>query len=495
MKKGNYWAATVLLTGLCATAYGGLLHADEAGKSSGEQITQRTALFNDVPHGGTGTGNLAKDTFRGIESKGLENACYVDTEHRVAEFLYQNPNTCYWTVDKQQKTVSAVAVPEAPGNAIRLPAPSGGDDTRRLEQVINANSGKSFVGTGTYRVDNLEIRVPSRIFNMPMKPYRNASQMVAIRSPDVRIYGSPIDAEDSTNTHIGFHVRDGAHRFHLVNSGFSNIRHQNNKSAAGVLIRGANQFHIACNRFENIINRATKKSVTARANAIWMNGNKKTNVAGGYIVNNLSKNLQSTGTLRDAEFFTIQSYRSSQSQKPVKLFANTGLDAGKRFAKVQTGNVKILSNYYEWQNKQGPLGSRSLLAHVEVHSVDNVSARNNRFKVSANSKFDYVFITQVLRGKRVQQNIRYDCNDIEIADRLDDKARINPKIITARVRQSSKKSTGLEARNSSASYNNVRGAGSVGYYYSFGAGYDKTGGRFRTTGNSFNVPYRDARYQ
>lgn len=460
-----------------------------------EKLTPRTALFSEVLQASARTGNLAMDTFGGVERKGLHNACYVDTEHRVAEFLYQNPDTCYWSVNKSQKTITAVAVPKAPGNAIRLPVPSGRDDTRALEEIINSNRGKSFVGRGTYRVDNLEIKVPARIFNMPMKPYRDASQMVAIRSSDVRIYNSPIDAEDSSNTHVGFHVRDGSDRFHLINSGFSNVQHQNNKSVAGVLIRGASGFHIACNRFENIINRATKKSATARANAIWMNGNKESDIAGGYIVNNLSRNLQSSGVLRDAEFLTVQSYRKSQSAKPVKVFANTGLNAGKRFAKLQTGNVKLLSNYYEWKDKKGPLGNRSLLAHIEIHSVDNVTARNNRFKASANSQFDYVFITQVLTGKRVQQNVRYDCNDIEITDRLSEGTKINPKIFTARVRQSSEKSHGLEARNSSASRNHIHGDGSVRFYYSFGAGYAKDGGRFRTNGNKFNIPYEGSRYQ
>ncbi|MFK7857903.1 MAG: hypothetical protein AB8B64_03755 [Granulosicoccus sp.] len=495
MKIGNHWAKAALLAGFCTTAYGDNLNSDNVSSTLREQLAPRTLLFSEAPEFSTASSSSVANSFADIEKNGLDNACYVDTDHYVAEFLYQNPGTCYWSIDIVNSTISAEAVPTAPSDAIKLPAPSGGDDTSNLEKVINQNAGQSFVGQGTYRVNDLEIWVPARIFNMPMKPWRNASQIVSVRSPDVRIYGSPIDAEDSSNTHIGFHVRDGADRFHLINSGFSNVRHQNNKSAAGVLIRGARDFHIACNRFENIINRASNKSATARANAIWMNGNKKSNASGGHIVNNLIQNLQSTGKLRDAEFFTIQSYQNSQSEKPVKLFANTGLDAGKRFVKLQTGNVKVLSNYYEWKNKQGPLGDRALLAHVEVHWVDDLIARNNRFKASASSRFDYVFITQVLTGRRIQDNIRYDCNDIEIVDKLDPNSRISPKIITARVRQLPANSTGSEATNSSANNNHIRGSGTVRYHYSFGAGYAKDGGRFETKGNVFSVPYLNAQYQ
>jgi len=98
----------------------------------------------------------------------LKNACYIDSDHYVAEFLYQNPNVCFWKVDTSKKTVTEVKVPTPPSNAIKLPKPSGGDDTSTLEKIINGNKGKSFVGQGTYSVSDLDIHVPVTIFNMKM---------------------------------------------------------------------------------------------------------------------------------------------------------------------------------------------------------------------------------------------------------------------------------------------------------------------------------------
>lgn len=94
------------------------------------------------------TGNSM--TFNQIESAGLSNACYPDTDHYVAEFLYQNPDAYFWEVEGSK--VTKVNTPQAPANAIKLPKPSGGDDTSALECVINGNPWKSFVVTGGGRI-------------------------------------------------------------------------------------------------------------------------------------------------------------------------------------------------------------------------------------------------------------------------------------------------------------------------------------------------------
>ena len=213
---------------------------------------------------------VKSESFENIAAQGLDNACYLDAEHYAAEFLYQNPDVCFWTVDEASGTVSEVAVPEVPADAIALPSPTGKDDTAMLQAVINSSSGKTYVGSGTYKVNNLKITTPVMLYNMPMVPYNNAMVVVSVRSPDVSIFNSPIDGAGSSNTNAGFAVMDGADRFVLVNSGVSNLRGSTNRNSAGVFLRGVDDFHLACNTFENIVNRSTKRT-TSRANAIWMN--------------------------------------------------------------------------------------------------------------------------------------------------------------------------------------------------------------------------------
>ena len=434
----------------------------------------------------------ASATFAEITAGGLDNACYYDEEHYAAEFLYQNPDACFW--DVRDNEVVEVAVPTPPSDAVPLPRPSGGDDTRMLESVINANRGGAVVGRGTYRVDDLDINVPIDIFDMPMHPTAGAGTVVSVNSSDVRIFNSPIDARNSSVTHTGFLVNDGSHRFTLVRSGFSNIHHRRNANASGVFIRGASDFHLACNTFENLIN-DTKEKTTARANAIWMNGANKKSTSGGVIVNNVARNFQSNGKLKDAEFWTIQNYTHTDPAKPIRIYANRGLDAGKRLTKHQEDNALVLSNYYEWNEKQGPLGTRLLLSHVEIQFSDNVAARNNRTKVAAEGRFDYIFFTSKAHGEGPQDNVHYDCNDVELTVPLSPTTGAIPKVIVGRAKIASKTSTGLEATNSSARSNRIHGDGTVRYHYYFGHGWRDDGGRFDTSDNVFEVPALNSKYQ
>lgn len=427
-------------------------------------------------------------TFDEIASRGLQNACYVDADHYVAEFLYQNPAACDWQVNEGARQVVAVPSPEVPSDAVPLPSPSGSDDTAALEAVINASPGATVVGQGTYRVDNLDILVPVTIHAMPMEPWRGAGLVVRVHAPDVSIYDSPIDAEGSDSTYTGFRVEEGAERFKLIGSGFSNARHVMGKSVIGVLLRGGRDFHLACNTFDNLTNRAVSASDTARANAIVINGSNRASLSGGVIANNEAQELQSSGFRQDAEFLTIQNLAGTDSERPVRVFANRAVDAGKRFTKHQEGDALVLSNDHEWTSKSGPLGPRKLLAHVEVQTANNVVARNNRVRIAADSRFDYVFHTAVTSGSTRQDNIHYDCNDIEIQDRLDPSSSSAPHLFVARSPLRSAGDTGLEATGSSVNGNRVHGGGSVKYHYWFGEGYRNDGGAFENIGNVIEVP-------
>lgn len=439
------------------------------------------------------TANAHAASFADIEAEGLSNACYADSNHHEAEFLFQNPDVCFWSA--QNGEVNAVATPTPPDDAVALPRPSGRNDTAALEAVINANRGGSVVGSGTYQVRDLDITVPVDIYSMAMVPVAGAGRMVNVDSPDVRIFNSPIDARNQSSVYQGFHALDGSDRFTLVNSGVSNLYHRGSRyNAAGVYLNGVSDFHLACNDFSNILNRTSRSGTTSRANAIWMNGRNAASTSGGVIVNNSATELQSNGQLGDAEFLTIQSYRRTDVDRPTRIFANRAVDAGKRFTKHQEDNALVLSNSYEWTVKQGPLGQRRLLSHVEVHSSNNIIARNNRVKIAAQSKFDHLFFTKI-KGSGRQDNLHYDCNDIEIVDRLRAGDRATPRIITARASSRSRNSTGFEATNSSARDNVVRGSGSIKHYYSFEAGYARQGGTFDISNNRFDVPFTHSEFR
>jgi hypothetical protein len=434
-------------------------------------------------------------SFEQIRNRGLSNGCYPDNDHYLAEYLFQNPDTCFWKIDASGRTISTVDVPQPPRNAVSLPRPSGGDDTSALAAVINANRGGAVVGSGTYKVNYLVINVPVDIFNMKMEPAGSAQEMVIARSPDVRIFNSPIDAKNSRVLRFGFHADNGAHRFTLVRSGVSNVYHTNDESMSGLRIRAIDDFHIACNRFVNLINDTKDKTLTARANSIWMNGGKTGSTSGGYIVNNYAENHQSNGARKDSEFFTTQSYAKTDPAKPVKIFANRTLNAGKRLTKMQESDGKILSNHNEWRVKEGPLGPRNLIATFAVHFSDNIFVRNNRIEIAAGSAFDYVFHSNKAGGSKRQDNIHFDCNDIEIKDRLPSTSGSRPKLMVFRASNEARGSTGHEASNSSASNNRVHGNGSVLYHYWFGEGYDDEGGPLDISGNVIDIPASDGTNQ
>jgi len=433
-------------------------------------------------------------SFNEIQQRGLSNGCYPDDDHYLAEYLHQNPDTCFWSIDRNRRVISTVPVPQPPRDAVTLPSPSGGDDTSALQAVINANRGGAVVGSGTYRVNKLQINVPVDIFNMKMEPWGSASEIVKVQSPDVRIFNSPIDAKNSNTLHAGFMVENGAHRFTLVRSGVSNIFHTNDLSMAGLRMRAVDDFHIACNRFVNLINDTKDKTLTARANAIWMNGGRTGSTSGGYIVNNYAENHQSNGARKDSEFFTTQGYASTNSAKPIKIFANRTLNAGKRLTKSQEGDALILSNHVNNPVKEGPLGPRNLIAVFAIHFSDNVIVRNNRIEVGAGSQFDYIFHTNKAGGNKRQDNIHFDCNDIEIKDRLSPTSGSRPKLIVFRASEDNGNS-GFEATSSSATNNRVHGNGSVLFHYWFGEGYEDEGGSIDTRGNVIDIPATGTVYQ
>jgi len=467
------------------------------------ELAQSETSSEPEPNGvGEGT-EIVSDTYRyeSIKANGLGNGTYPTDDYYLAEFLYQNPDVCFWEQDSENKTITSLKTPVPPENSVYMPSPSGGDDTAMLESFIKKNAGKSLVGQGTYKVATLDINHAVDIFNMAMVPASGAKQMVRVNVADVRIFNSPIDGQNMPSLAIGFNVEDGAHRFVLVNSGVKNIYHKRDANAAAVFIRGANDFYIVCNRFDDILNTTNDKTKTARANSFWLSGRKVHNLSGGLIANNDASNHQSNGKLKDAEFFTIQGYNSISEKNPLRIFANRTVNAGKRFTKNQEGSTVILSNYVEWNTKTGPLGRRTLIAPFVIHLSDNITIRNNRVSISAEGSFEAVLITDASSGAHtahlggnIQNNIHFDNNDIELKDNRDPSARGGPALVIARASNRPENDVGYEAKNSSASNNNVYGTGSLRTYFTFGSGYADNGGRFDHSGNVFSVPFYGKEY-
>jgi len=482
-----------------------LAEASEEAQTSEESEASEAEASEDVPAETTaeinesdssGDATVSKSvSYDSIEANGLGNGAYPTDDHYLAEFLYQNPDVCFWDQDSKNRTITSLPTPVPPEDSVYMPSPTGGNDTKMIAAFLKKNAGKSVVGTGTYKVATLDIVEPVDIFNMSMVPASGAKQMVRVLSADVRIFNSPIDGQNMASLAVGFNVEDGSHRFVLVNSDVKNIHHKKSADASAVFVRGANNTYIACNRCENILNSTSDKSKTARANCAWFNGRNKHTLSGGVIANNYASNHQSDGARNDAEFFTVQSYKGVDEANPIRIFGNRTYNAGKRFTKNQEGDTLILSNYIEWNTKTGPLGRRTLIAPFVVHFDDNVIIRNNRVSVSAEGHFGAIFRTNSASGNRIQNNLHFDNNDIEIIDNRDQSTNSGPVLISAMATQHDLNSVGYEATNSSANNNNVYGSGSLRNYYSFRNGYAKTGGGFEHINNTISVPFYRSEYQ
>ena len=449
-------------------------------------------------------------TFNEIEIAGKPNNCYLDDDHYVAEFLYQNPTTCYYEIQTIDGTKCVVPVdaPTPPADCVQLPAPSGGDDTAAIESIINASPGGRFCGTGgTYRFNDLDIAQPDTwLWNIPAIPASAGTQQIFnITGDDCRLYDSPQDGLNQGDFNFG--IRAEADGFHIVRSGTINIRATNDVNSAAIFIQGASKdFHIACNTWRDIIGESSdaglngttvvRGSSTARANAVWYTGQNATTSDGGLIINNYAENFQSNGAQEDAEFLTMQAFAAHAAA--VKVFGNRGVDAGKRFVKVQdTGGVTLLSNEHEWRDDLGPLGRRRRRAKVELNreTPSDVIARNNRWTLNGTRNWTAIFSSLSENGAALNQNnVHFDCNDIENNvpwnGSTADQYYYGMRDVASGAGGTD---NSQEPSNSSIDNNRVIGTGEANYYFWMGNGYDLNSGPVQPTGNTFNAGPNDPR--
>ncbi len=447
---------------------------------------------------GSGPSHSLGKTFAQIEADtDLPKFCSMDgDEAYIAEYLYQNPGVCYWnvvTLPNGEKCVVPVDVPSVPSIAIQLPAPSGGNDTQALESVINGNgNNKVFVGSGTYKVNQLDIdRNGTVIHNMIITPASGAGELIHINANDVKLIDCPQDMQNQGSVYLGVKAVN-ADRFHLIRSGTTNMFHTGGSSGGGVRITDCADFHIAGGIYKNLMNPketpGNQVSSVCRANAFWIVGGNATD--GGYIVNNVGENFQSTGLPtngnEDAEFLTIQGNDGHLEQ--VKVYANRCVDAGKRLLKSQAdGGATVLSNSYEWRTNSSVLGNRKRLTMIAVHfRTGDVIVRNNRMAINGNDNWGYVM--NISATSKSGTNIHFDCNQIEINNPWNG-ASYDQCILVARSLNAGSTGTdsSQESINCSMNDNTIFGSGAVNYNYWFGSGFDVNSGLLQPTGNTFNL--------
>ncbi len=446
--------------------------------------------------------NLGK-TFAQIANDAETNFCDTDGDDSyIAEYLYQNPGILYWnivTLPNGEKCVVPVDAPTPPANSIQLPAPSGGDDTQALETVINGNPGSNFTGTGgTYRLNVLNINVSASIWNVPSVPVNSSAGIIwYINAADVKIYNSPIDGQNSTGLDAGWRVEDGSHRFHLINSGMSDVRVTDGGSMAGVVLRSVDDFHIAGNTFTNLLN-ASGPASTARANAIWhVDGGGTT--SGGYIVNNSGTNFQSNGDKYDSEFYTKQSFGST-GQK-TKIYANRCFDAGKRFVKFQASDGLVLSNEAIWSQRAGNsgIGNRTMLAFcAPISGAHRITYRNNRMitEPATIGEFHRIFsIGPNISTTNIGKELFIDCNFITVNSGKGPTNSFNPRVFFMTANGGGSYNRFIQC---SIKDNIITGSGTIEHYWDFRtAGLPETGwtpANIDISGNQFLIPWTDGEY-
>jgi len=429
-----------------------------------------------------------------VERGALPNASFVDVDHYVAEFLFQNPDVRYWEVDERAQRIRRVEPPTVPSDAVRLPAPSGGDDTAALERAINSGPGKSFVArSGDYRVSGLDITASQvSIFGLSMVPTSNTGVFVNVRGDGIKFFNAKIDAQKQGSVYQGWLVTgDG---FHLVSSEFSNMHSTANRSGGAVTIkRSAGDYFLSGNTINYVVN-ASGPSATHRANPFWISGGNdsagnRVPSGGGYIVNNTAQTAQSNGDLVDADFITFQTH--GDYRELVRIFGNRFVDAGKRFLKVQSSGVIALSNQIEWREIQGPIAryKRLHVFSLQFGFQKDFAARNNRIYNNNDRNWTGIFNVSPVGSNHGWDNIHFDSNYIEINNR-----QTNPRanydryimlFVSLRNASLSASDTSAEATNTTAKDNVIAGSGAPRYNYWFGDGWDLRTGSVDVSGNQF----------
>ena len=88
--------------------------------------------------------------------------------------------------------------------------------------------------------------------------------------------------------------------------------------------------------------------------------------------------MQAASVGGNADGFVVQGFfGNNQFAKSVLFIANSGVDSGKRFVKLQSGGVEMYGNHSWWKTPAGKMGFRKTRGHFGIQYVSNVKMKNN----------------------------------------------------------------------------------------------------------------------
>lgn len=386
--------------------------------TNGQQVTKRLYFWDDPnnpPTDNNGDGlpdtndflectctaadidNLGHVLFSEIESTADEEKCFPTNEEYVAEALYQNQGTCYFTLDVGQQCVFLDSIPDWSGPTVSVTS------ANELQQILsNGSSGTCYDGGGnTFTLlAGTAINTSSiQLRNMTLLAASGGAQFLKVNGTGVEFLNSTVDM-GGNSFQSGIQVNGNS--FSFVDSTATNQVIQGGITSELMRIRSGNNY-IACSNFTDIIGQ------DAAVRGIRWDGY---NGAGSKIYNNYFENLQSKNNLVDADAIVAQNTTFTST---TEVYANRGLNFGKRLVKLMAGNVEVLSNWGWWRDSNGPLGYRNKRAFVEHIIGNDVTIRNN-FIRSDYSGSNEETIGYVISSNRTGtgEKINLDCNQYQV---------------------------------------------------------------------------------
>lgn len=343
--------------------------------------------------------------FEAIETASPPEFCHTNDTEYLAEFLRQNPETCYWEIDTAGRRIRSVDVPVWTGPVIQVTT-----DTQVTEALTNGVEGTCYDGGGgTYTIPlNTGVFASGCQFrNMTLlPPSSTATFFVRVNAPDVSFLDVVVDCQGGTHI-VGVDVN--AEGFSFVRSTVKNMRQTGTQTIRAVRLNAGDSY-IACSKFQNI--------VTANGGAARGIGWGVFTGPGGVVANCDFDDIQEIITAEhnagDGDGMVVA--RGTVFTTTNLILANRGVNFGKRLVKLQNGNCLVLSNWGHWKDRIGPDGYRKKSALVAHQIGNDVTVRNNYLVSDYATDFEQThgYILSTGFGSVTQDNIHCDCNVYEV---------------------------------------------------------------------------------
>jgi|GEM_PF-4448666 len=445
-------------------------------------------------------------SFSQIRQNAPVEYCLATTDEHLGEFLRQRPDVSWWNIDEQNSCISQIEEPSC-ARTIDVSPTGGTDNAVLLAAIQQAGSGGCVDGGGqNFRINPLVIKTRGvTLKDMNLKAEVSSSVLIDVRATDVSFIRAPVDL-DNRSANTGVEINATAHRFAMVEGGVSNQKgHANGRAAGHALVAlnaGVNDVYIVNNEFKNSVATTSDDRFNSTVRGIHYNGvsGKGNRPSPGVIASNLFQNLQATRmTSQDADAFVIQGWESRDANggpedqirmtftEPVKFLANTGIDAGKRMAKIQAGSMLAHGNFTHFKTANGDIGRRKTATVYALHGVSNNSVTNN--SVIADevypggwTMFSIEMTHYFYQPQHRNDNNTLSCNVFEYNSRDTSTGGYFYRQIDFCDDGTTSWST-----NSKVTDNHIRGAGIMDSIYWFQGGSDDYGAQFDHSGNTVNM--------